>query len=548
MITSTSPEPVLLTDEQVRAYIANGYIVIETPSVPKSVHAAIAGKLDRMLELGPNLGNNVLPHTPEFRHVLNCPEVRGALISLLGEDYIEHPHRYCHNSSPAEEKPEDMVAAVGARAHQDSYTPMGQPRQHLPRFARIIYYPQDTPIELGPTHVTPGTALHQRVTDEDRRNSAPMLGPAGSLWITHFDVVHAGGINLTDRVRHMIKFIYVQRHERTAPSWNCVDDRWSNPDGLESPWDLEIAWSHTWDWMCGKADRYESFRLNHGASAAGDVAELAQSLDPERPLDQQLAAIRQLAALGQAAADAVPALMALINMDHQAARAAATYALGAIGEAAVNPLIERLREAGEKGWGEGVAPCWTESSVTPMDEAHALAAIGSPAVAALIELVDTAGEWGRINAAFALGEMDSKAAEAVPALTGCLEDDSHRIVRTALDALGTIGGDAVSAVPRMARFLSESKPEWEEMLTGKRRWIAKDQVRVNVAEAISRLGSQAIAAEEALIGALDDECGYVALYATDALQHLGSPRGQRAVMDLVMAQRWDCSLYETRPW
>ena len=548
MIISTSPEPVLLTDEQVRAFIANGYIKIETPSVPESVHAAIAGKLDRMLELGPNLGNNVVPHTPEFRHVLNCPEVRGALISLLGEDYIEHPHRYCHNSSPAEEKPEDMVAAVGARAHQDSYTPMGQPRQHLPRFARIIYYPQDTPIELGPTHVTPGTALHQRVTDEDRRNSAPMLGPAGSLWITHFDVVHAGGINLTDRVRHMIKFIYVQRHERTAPSWNCVGDRWSNPDGLESPWDLEIAWSHTWDWMCGKADRYESFRLNHGASAAGDVAELAQSLDPERPLDQQLAAIRQLAALGQAAADAVPALMALINMDHQAARAAATYALGAIGEAAVNPLIERLREAGEKGWGEGVAPCWTESSVTPMDEAHALAAIGSPAVAALIELVDTAGEWGRINAAFALGEMDSKAAEAVPALTGCLEDDSHRIVCTALDALGTIGGDAVSAVPRMARFLSESKPEWEEVLTAKRRWIAKDQVRVNVAEAISRLGSQAIAAEEALIGALDDECGYVALYATDALQHLGSPRGQRAVMDLVMAQRWDCSLYETRPW
>ena len=86
MITSTSPQPELLTDEQVRAYIANGYIKIETPSVPESVHAAIAGKLDRMLELGPNLGNNVLPHAPGLRHVLNCPEVRGALISLLGED------------------------------------------------------------------------------------------------------------------------------------------------------------------------------------------------------------------------------------------------------------------------------------------------------------------------------------------------------------------------------------------------------------------------------------------------------------------------------
>ena len=53
--------------------------------MPAEVHEAIAVKLDRMHELGPNLGNNLLPHTPEFRHVLNCPEVRGALRSLLGK-------------------------------------------------------------------------------------------------------------------------------------------------------------------------------------------------------------------------------------------------------------------------------------------------------------------------------------------------------------------------------------------------------------------------------------------------------------------------------
>ena len=100
----------------------------------------------------------------------------------------------------------------------------------------------------------------------------------------------------------------------------------------------------------------------------------------------------------------------------------------------------------------------------------------------------------------------------------------------------------------MSRFLSESKAEWEEVLTGKRRWIAMDQVRVNAAEAMGRLGSQAAAAEKALVSALDDDCGYVGLYAQDALQHLGSPSAQQAVMDLVMAQRWDCSLSETRPW
>ncbi len=547
-MTSTKTEPLLLTDEQVRAYIANGYIKIETPSVAPEVHTAIAGKLNLMIEQGPNLGNNVLPHAPEFRHVLNSPEVRGALISLLGEDYIEHPHRYCHDSKPAEEKPEDMVAAVGKRTHQDSYTPMGQPRQHYPRFARIIYYPQDTPIELGPTHVTPGTALHKTVTEEDKLNASPMLGPAGSLWLTHFDVIHSAGINLTDYVRHMIKFIYVQRTEHTAPSWNCADDRWHNPKDLQSPWDLEVAWSHTWDWMCGKRDRYESFRLNHGAGATGDVAALSQSLNPEAPIDEQLASIRQLATLGPAAAEAIPSLIGLLNKDHQAARAAATYALGAIGEAAVSPLIELIKEAGERGWEDGKVPCWGEGSVSIMDEAHALAAIGATAVAGLIELVDTAGEWGRVNAAFALAEMDSHAASAVPALIRCLDDSSHRIVRTTLDALGTIGGEAASAVPRMSRFLTERNPAWEEVTTEKRRWMAMDQVRVNAAEAMGRLGLQAAAAEDALVAALDDECGYVGLYATDALQQLGSPSAQKAVMDLVMAQRWDCSLSETRPW
>jgi len=244
----------------------------------------------------------------------------------------------------------------------------------------------------------------------------------------------------------------------------------------------------------------------------------------------------------------VPTVVEMLNKDHQAARAAATYALGAIGEPAVAALVECLEEAGRVGWVEGAQTAWTEGTVLMMDEAHALGAIGAPAVSSLISLLESAGEWGRINAAFALGEMDSQAVGAVPALTRCLDDDSHRVVRTAIDALGTIGGDASGYVTRMGRFLVESKPEWEETLTGKRAWNARDQVRVNTATAMARLGAQAGAAEDALVSALDDPCGYVSLYATSALSHLGSATAGRAVMDLVMAQRWDSSLSAVRPW
>ena len=545
---SCGPAPVLLDDEQVREYIANGYVRIET-SVAPEVHATIAHKLDEMIAQGPNLGNNVLPRVPEFRHVLHSPEVRGALISLLGEDYIEHPHRYCHDSKPKDEKPEDIAAAVAGAAHQDGYTPMGNPRQHYSRLARIIYYPQDTPIELGPTHVTPGTPYHQSITDEDRSSAIPMVGPAGSLWITHFDVVHAAGVNVTDRVRHMIKFIYVRRTEPMAPSWHCEDDRWRSPERLLCPWDMEIAWSHFWDWMSGKRNRYESFFALHSNPARGDLGGLVETVTQGEHLDAQLGAVRQLAALGSEADGAVPALSDKLNKDHQAARAAAIYALGAIGETAVGPLIERLEAAGRRGWEDGGLTGWNENAVTMMDEAHALAAVGAPAVGALVEILETAGEWSRLNAAFALGEMDSHAGDAAPALTRCLDDESHRIVRTALAALGTIGERASCAVPRMSRLLSESRPEWEEVAPGRRIRMARDQVRVSAAAAAARLGPQAGAAEEALVGALDDPCGYVGLYATDALLHLGSSSARQAATDFVMAQRWDPSLLsETNPW
>jgi HEAT repeat protein len=551
-MTESNRAPVLLNDEQIRQFIANGYIKIDH-AVPAEVHATITRKLNQMVASGPNLGNNVLPQVPEFRHVLNSPPVRGALISLLGEDYIEHPHRYCHDSKPKEEKPDDIAAAVARQCHQDSYTPMSRPRQHYPRYARIIYYPQDTPIELGPTHVTPGTSCHKLISDEDRYNALPMKGPSGSLWITHFDIAHAAGVNLTETVRQMIKFIYIRCSEPKAPAWNCQSDHWQRPRDLECAWDLDVMWSHFWDWMCGKENRYDSFFANtasgsaNGNSANGTMKPLIDALGSEK-VDEVLAAAKQLAAYGGEAAQAVPALVQMLNKDHQAARAAATYALGAIGAPAVATLIERLEEAGRQGWEEGAQAHWNEGTVLMMDEAHALGAIGAPAITALINVLETAGEWGRINAAFALGEMDSQAVAAIPALTACLEDDSHRIVRTAIDALGTIGGDASGYVARMSRFLTESRPDWEEGLTGKRSWMARDQVRVNSATAMARLGPQAGVAEEALIRALDDPCGYVGLYAQTALQNLKSPTAEQAVLDLVMAQRWDSSLSAERPW
>ena len=79
--------------------------------------------------------------------------------------------------------------------------------------------------------------------------------------------------------------------------------------------------------------------------------------------------------------------------------------------------------------------------------------------------------------------MDSHAAAAVPQLLKSLGDTSHRVVRTALDALSSIR----QGVPaeEIGRLLKADGPGWDELLT--RSWSGRDQTRVNAAMACIRL-------------------------------------------------------------
>ena len=545
MDVSPKNAPILLSDEQVRQYVVNGYVILK-PSVPTHIHQVVCRKLTACFNEGGNPGNNVLPKVPEMRHVLNSPEVRGALISVLGEDYIEHPHRHCHHLSPAT-APADAKArtdAVAANCHQDGYTPLGRPRQHYSRYARIMYYPQDTPIELGSTHVIPGTQFNQGISDADRAQAIPVDGEAGTVSLTHFDVGHAAGLNTVNQPRHMVKFIYVRAVEPVTPSWNCLSRQWQPPQDVQAPYDLNLTWSHVWDWMCGKRDRYHSFRQKNILSA-GKVSQLVEDLNEVQEVNIRLQIIHQIAALSAEATDAIPYLIEMLNTGHQAIRLAAIYTLGIIGQPAVEPLIASLKESGVREEAHSVPQPWNEGAILMDDTAFALTAVGSSAVEALILALDDTSEWTRINVAFALGELDSHAANAVPRLIQCLNDKSHRFVRTVLDALGSICQNVPTFVTDISQFLLKEEPSWEEELHS-RRWTAQDQIRINAAMALTRLGQDAGAAEDVLIQALDDPCGHVGAFAMDALRRLDSTSSKQAIMSYLEAQRWDESIRQDR--
>ncbi len=540
--------PVPLSAAQVRRFIADGYLVLQ-PSVPADLHRTICRKIAAAVPGADNPGNNILPLVPEMRHVLESPEVHGALLTLLGPGYLEHPHRFCHIEAQQDLGGLDYAAKLASNSHQDSYTPLGRPRHHHIRFVRIMYYPQDTPQELGPTHVIPGTHLNRGLSEAEKAQQLPVIGTAGTVSLTHFDIGHAAGVNVTGQRRFMVKFIFMRAAAPQSNGWSGPAWAWRRPEELTTGDRQELAWSHLWDWLRGAPYRYASLGVaaagpgNGSASEAG-IDNLQRRLVDGRPEDR-VAAAEALARVGAGSAPAIPALVGCLNRDPDPVRIAATYALGAIGTPAIPALTAMLRDSGDalpcllRGVGRGHhGGTWREQALVMDDAAHALAAIGRPAIATLIDLLAADDEWARVNAAFALGEMDGAARAAAPALVRALEDESHFVVRTAADALGTIG--ATEAAGPLGSLLHVARPGWDTPLV--RGWSVRDQVRFNAATALARLGSGAAAAQADLIAALDDPCGQVTTVVLAALRNLGTPAALVAALSMLTAERWDPSL------
>ena len=532
---TTSPKPVLFSDEQMREYIANGYVALR-PSVPREVHKTIRCKFDSLQEHDGKPGNNILPRLPELELVLQSPEVRGALISVLGPNYISHPHRYWHHLDPMAKRPREgeVPDLVFKNCHQDSYTPAGMPRSHRSRYARIMYYAQDTPMELGPTHVIPGSQYHWGLADEDKQRTLPVTGEAGLVFLSHFDIGHAAGVNLRGQTRHMIKFIFMRADEPLEPTWTCRDQAWKPPRMLTAPYDLEPAWRHLWNWHCGLTNEPAEDHVT-----LDDSQSRASQWCNDTPVEMKLEVIRQLAQAGSASASVVPELIRLLNEGHQALRTSAIYALASIGKPAVEALLHVLDEAGQRESAHEKPAAWDEATI-PMDDA-AYALTTRTAVSGLVERLKSPAEWTRINAAFALGEMDSHAASAVPALEALLEDESHRVVRIAITALGTIRKNP--PLTALSHLLNADGKDWDTKHGG---WTIRNCVNVTAAIALTRLGREAGASEGALVEALRNPLGQVGALAGETLRRIGTDTARHALLDDLMTRRWDDSIRADR--
>ena len=524
-----------LDDEQVRRFICDGVLVLDSGLDP-GVHQQIFDKLEWNAEHEFYMGNNVLPRIAELQQILDAPVIHGALQSILGDGYVLSPHRSRHVSEPLDEAERKLTltgsehgAPMGEGSsgnsawHQDGHIPMSRARYHVPRMAMILYFPQDTPIERGPTRVIPGTQLQPYL----RKSDYPFAFvaddiKAGTCLLIDFDIAHAALTNVTDSTRYMIKFIFLRTRNPVAPSWDGGEVEWQPPKTRLGQFDHSETWSYIWDWMRGAP---RSASRNAGGS------------------------------------NELPRLIGLLNGTDQPARLRAIYELAVIGAEAIGPLTESLlANAGQEReftcqyqldeYGEYVPigdpneRRWNDVAYTLQDEAYALGAMGEVAVGPLMELLSHDDAWIKINAAFALGEVGAPAACAVPDLAKLLDHELHQVARASLDAMGCIGTNIRVALPAIRRLLTVDNPAWQGGMRAGQRY-GEVGVRFNALCALLNSDIDMDEVDDLMVACLGNVNGYVQALAVEALTR---PRGSevrpglRHALDYLKAHRWDHTL------
>ena len=480
-----------LTDAQMRDFIVNGHLTIKA-DLPRSFHETIYRKTQELTAKEGNLGNNILPRVPELQAIFEDPAVRGAFSSILGENYAMHSHRHPHQNRPHSD---------GQGFHKDSYWGYHKVRHHCPRWAMAFYYPQDSPLEIGPSAVLPGTQYYDTRITKDNDGELALSGEAGTLTIIHFDLWHRAMANLTDKTRYMMKFQFVRMDAPQQPEWNVTDPHWKS-GGVDSATPThQGTWRHVWNWIAGESNGQATQTVN------GNLTKHITELSDDDGAVRSRAA-DDLGMLDESGAEAIPHLIQALCDTYEPVRLNAAYALGSIGAPAVPELIETLS---------------VEDQIMRRMAAYALAAVGEPAVPALSEALQHTEDAVRIEATYALAQICSPAESAISALMERTKDECVEVRRYLPEAFGGLGPVAAPAVPVLADMLASDED---------------GHARFEAALALAQIGPAASDAIPVLANAFSDENRYVRDNAVLALKRIDTPEAETALFDYLLMARW----------
>ncbi|NKB67314.1 MAG: phytanoyl-CoA dioxygenase [Candidatus Latescibacteria bacterium] len=387
----------LLDDESMWRFIEDGHISFQLDASP-SLHREVYRQVDQVFNAEGNPGNDILAKAPALQQIFNHPQMQGVLSSLLGPEYIMHPHRHCHLNPPH---------SPGQGTHQDSYEDDQNMRHHRTRWLMVFYYPQDVSADMGPTAITPGTHFFTTSEGASQRTETPLRGAAGSVTVVQYDLWHRATVNDSEHKRYMLKFLFCRMREPRRPAWN---NRQSAPP--QKGGEKVGFGAHLWNWHRG---------VNAGPR--------------------------------QREANGLGALREGLNHADEAVRLEAAYQLGGLGTAGVPVLMEELQREAAQALAGNLQRSHTNPS--QLNALYGLSTAGSAAVPALVAALDESDWWMRAAAADALGDIGLPDTRAVGKLGAALSDGEAWVRRNAAEALGIIGPAASGQIGRLADLLDD---------------------------------------------------------------------------------------------
>lgn len=519
----------LLTDEQVQEFIVDGCIALQ-PDVDVSVHRSIDEQVRYAVEKEFHPGNNIVSRVPLIWDVLRSPVIHGALTSLLGPNYYVHPHRAIHTSTPVEDKetsfepdksgpPMGKGSRAGSGWHQDAQSPLSRSRHHTPKYLIGFYFPHETPEVMGPTRYQAGSYLFSEPV-KPTGVVLPDNVEEGTFLLLHFDTVHAGWPNRTDRTRYMLKFVFTRTDQPSVPTWESRSSQWSVPASAKTEVDLSDGWRYIWSWMRGG-----TFDPTNGKDLSANL----NNLDQEK----------RIAAIYQDNGDKLESLL-----DRVDALAGCEMHERRLAKTAEGKSIPRDHVI-------GIERRWNERAIVWDDATYALAAVGKKAVQPIMSRLQLAKDpWVCMNYLFALGEIGPAAVDAVPSMVEYIRHPLQQVVRTVLDALASIGESLDCALDAIESLFDTSNTEWHDPQV-MRGWHGEDQVRMNaVLTLLSAINHEHDLVQTGRIfqKALGDRNGYVSAIAVEGLTRLGTETSAATALRFLYDRRWDETLKISRPF
>ena len=251
-----------LTDTEVLDFCRNGFMMLEGV-VPDEINQKTLEYCDHNVDHGTRpqgqksfSPDDILMQDWFMENVTLNREAAGAVRSLLGHSF----HLPVWMANHREEAP-----FSNSNWHIDGNYVFSPELNYL----QVFYYPQDTPVELGPTHMVPGSHLIRNAARcmahlGNIAGAVPTAAPAGSIFLTVYQIWHRRGKATATGTRNLLKYNYW----RTTPplrDWIREDDfnfataNYRSPvDALAEQLRPAVSIAEMFLWLCGELDKFQN--------------------------------------------------------------------------------------------------------------------------------------------------------------------------------------------------------------------------------------------------------------------------------------------------